>query len=446
MELRTQSFHNVYSAGVYGLVSKLKLVIRGILLVTHSSILMMVINRIRDPPLINGSLENSVNQIGESRVGLRSSEKAAETEGHSSPLSANTELQEHQHPPLEFKKKDNSDRASPKSSNSEAWEEVVATMEWSHEGDLLDLREETEALKARHQEEILAANSKKLVLQKRVKKLLEQKSTNDLREENVRLCNLVATLGSENEESNAMLQSARTQNQQLQGQLAESLDTNSLVRKNLLRACQDAEYYRNRSYQLNYTLEQQPGKHADVDCEIKLRDHRYSDLELKAGACLTAMSELEKKCLEGHKSDCAEVADLKTRLQKQDAEIASLKASKDIFQRHSEEVIEKLAGRVLPSNLFDAMNEYFQLVIEENGILKRKVEEQLVEISGDRDRAKLLAYDNQSLKTQQILDEEIQSELEDKIRVQDIELGRLEFKIDCVHYKISLRNQNHPQV
>lgn len=98
---------------------------------------------------INGSLENSVNQIGESRVGLRSSEKAAETEGHSSPLSANTEPQEHQHPPLEFKKKDNSDRASPKSSNSKAWEEVVATMEWSHEGDLLDLREEMEALKAR---------------------------------------------------------------------------------------------------------------------------------------------------------------------------------------------------------------------------------------------------------------------------------------------------------
>lgn len=149
---------------------------------------------------------------------------------------------------------------------------------------------------------------------------------------------------------------------------------------------------------MNYTLEQQPGKHADVDCEIELRDHRYSDLEVKAGACLTAMSELEKKCLEGHKSDCAEVADLKTRLQKQDAEIASLKASKGIFQRHSEEVIEKLAGRVLPSNLFDAMNEYFQLVIEDNELLKRKVEEQLVEISGDRDRAKLLAYDNQSLK------------------------------------------------
>ena len=91
-----------------------------------------------------------------------------------------------------------------------------------------------------------------------------------------------------------------------------------------------------------------------------------------------------------------------------------------------------LAGRVLPSNLFDTMNEYFQLVIQDNGVLKSKIEDQMVKISRDGDKAKLLSHDNQSLMTQQLLDQEIQSELEDKIRVQDIELGRLQFRIDCV--------------
>lgn len=185
-----------------------------------------------------------------------------------------------------------------------------------------------ETLKAMQLKEILAANSKKLELQKRVKKLLGQISTNNHRQENVRLCNFVASLSSENEESNADLQTAHSHRQQLEGELSESLELNCLVAKNLQRACRHAEFYRNRMYQLNYALEKQPGKYADVDREIKLKDQRYSDLELRAGECLTAMSEVEKKCTEDHEADCAKVAEFKTRLPKQDADTASLKASK----------------------------------------------------------------------------------------------------------------------
>lgn len=231
----------------------------------------------------------------------------------------------------------------------------------------MDLREDMEALQANNQEEIDAANSKNLVVQRRVKKLLEERTAlkndlefknetieqavaatrdcqekydsiekkytdllatmpsgshrqpsspaDDLLQENIRLCNLVASLGLKNEECDASLQNARGQIQQLEAQLAESLDSSRLVTKNLLQARDEADYHRNRTYQLEYALEQQPGKYADVDREIELRDHRYSDLEFKAGECLTAMSELEKKCLEGHEAACAEIAGLKTRLQ-----------------------------------------------------------------------------------------------------------------------------------
>ena len=381
------------------------------------------------PIFLQTSRRGSVDQIGESRPSLRSSQKAPESEIPSTPLHANLKPQEHTFPPPESENVKNSDRAS---GEDRAWEEVVATMEQTHEADLMDLREDMEALKAEHEEEILAANAKKLVLQKRVKKLLEDKSANDLRQENLRLRNLVATMGLKNEESNEILQNARRQNGLLEGQLAESQASNSLITENLLQARQASDYYRNRINQFNYVLEQQPGKYADVNREIELRDQRYSDLELKAGECPTAMSELEKKCLGDHEAACAEVADLKTKLQKQDADIASLEESKVIFQQHSEDVYGMLASRVLPSNLFDAMNEYFQLVIQDNGVLKSKIEGQMLEISSGKDKAKLLRYDNRSLETQQLLDRGIQSELEDKIRVQDIELGRLQFQIDSV--------------
>lgn len=340
------------------------------------------------------------------------------------------EAQECQVPSPESQEEDNSDLLS---TNDRSWKEVVATMEQLHEVELMDLREDMEALESKHQEEILAANSKKLVLQKRVKKLLQQKSEdNALREENIRLSNLVASLVSRNEELNAVLQSTQDQNEQLECQLLESEDKNRLVAGNLQRAIQEAEVYRYRAYQLEYALEQQLGKYADVDREIQLRDQRYSDLELRAMDCLTAMTELEKKCFEGHEAACAEATDLKARLGKQDVEIELLKASKATFQHQSEEVFAMLAGRVLPSNLFDAMNEYYQLVIQDNGILTKKIEDQMVEISSHRNTAKLLCYDNRCLKTQQLLDQKIQSELEDKIRAQDVELGRLEFEIGCV--------------
>ena len=324
------------------------------------------------------------------------------------------------------------DRASIKSRNDVAWKQVVATMEMSHEGELMDLREEIEALKAKSKADLDAANSKKVVLQKRVKKLLEEKSAMDLRQENIRLSNLVASLSSKNEESDETLEYTERQNQELESQLANSVDKTHFLAQNLQKVRQEADNYRNRMNQLSYALEQQPGKYVDLDREIRLRDQRYCDLELRAGECFSAMSELEKKCTEGHEADCAKIAELTIRLQKQDADILALKASKATFQRNSEEVIGMLAGRVLPSSLFDAMNEYFQLVTEDNGVLKKKIEDQMVEISSVSDKAKLLSCDNKSLTTQQLLDQEIQSELEAKIRVQDTELGRLELKIECV--------------
>lgn len=388
--------------------------------------------------ILNDSFKNSEYQNDGSRAGLRSPEKAPETDIRFTPPHENAKPKEHK----------SSDCASTKSRDNRTWEQLVTVLEESREREMIDLREDIAALNEQYQQDVDAANSKKLVLQKRVKKLLEQKvacetdleaknatieqavaasryyqdnydrikkeyallsatilrdrflpsssSANDLQQENTRLCNLVASLSSENERLNSMLQDTHTHNKSLEDQVTQSLESNRVLGKHLQKCYKDAELYIQRMHHLNNALNQEPGKYADVDREIKLRDQRYTDLELRAGECFTALIQLEKKSTEDQEAACAEVADLKTRLEKQETDIASLKASKVTFQRHSEEVYDMLASRILPSTLFDAMNEYFQLVINDNDILKAKIEDQILEICLEKEKIKLLSLENQS--------------------------------------------------
>lgn len=364
-----------------------------------------------------------------------------------------------------------SDRASTKPSSTGSWRLYAETLEKSLERERIENREVVEALRTEHQEETKAANSKKLVLQKRVKKLLESKagivkdleiqkeqafassrhchekhdkleekyadlwaftsdlqqsnSENNLREEVVRLCDVAASLDSQNKELSARCQ-------ELKGQLAQSQEQNQSVVQNLQRASQDAEFYRNRMYELNYALEQKPEHYADFHHEIQMRDRRYTDLEARAGECFAKSRELEKKSCKDQKAASAAVAELNTRLGEQEAEIARLNASKGSFKRQAEEVFDMLSRRVLPSDLFDAMSEYYQLVIEDNGVLQKKVEHQMLEISSNQAQAKLLYSVQESLTEQSLQDQETKCNLEMKIRAQDIDIGRLEFKIDCL--------------
>lgn len=63
--------------------------------------------------------------------------------------------------------------------------------------------------------------------------------------------------------------------------------------------------------------------------------------------------------------------------------------------------------------------------------MKANIEDQRLKISGDKDNMKLLSSENQSLMQQSSLHRETQASLEHKIRGLDIEIGRLQFKVDC---------------
>ena len=291
------------------------------------------------------SFENSVNQNGESYAGMCLPEDTSETE-HSPTLEQDNGVLEEVEISLSYvqDEEDNSDCASTKSSNDRAWEQAFRMLEKSQENELEDLREELEALKVEHQQDRDTANSKKIVLQKRVKKLLEQKAA------------------IEPDESYLMLRTAQIKAEFLEGQLAQSRESNRVVAQHLQKALRDGEFYWQKMRELNYALEQEPGKYADVEREIKIRDERFSDQERRTREYIDETNELLKTRRQAHEAACAEAADLRTKLEKASIDIACLKASKADFQHQSEAVFEMLAGRIVPSNLFPAMNDYFRML------------------------------------------------------------------------------------
>lgn len=435
------------------------------------------------------SVEKSVYQIGESHAGLRSSEKAPETDIHWTPSNANTKLQEHQFSLPEsgngvlgelepadscvedqddepedscvVDQDEQSDRASTKSSNNRTWNQLVKMLKQSKKRELMDLREDLEALIAEHQKEIDAANCKKVVLQKRVKKLLEQNanlekkeknlefrntdstanvpgdrhlpsssSETNLEQENLRLSNLVASQSSQIEEFKENSRDAHEQIQKLESDLAKSIESEDFLASHLQETYKDAETFRVRVKHLNWTLDQEPGKYADVDREIELRDQRYAVLDKRAGECFAALTALEKKSIDDQEAARAEIAGLETRLKKQDADIADLEMSKADFQLQFEGLYDMLRGRIVPSDLFGAMNEYFQLVIKDNDVLRSKIQEQMLETSSNKDTIKLLRFDNKKQQELLSLNRETQSKLEEGTKAQDLEIGRLRVEVE----------------
>lgn len=70
---------------------------------------------------------------------------------------------------------------------------------------------------------------------------------------------------------------------------------------------------------MNYALEQEPSKYADVDFEIKMRDERYSNLGKRADAQLDVLDKLEKKSKEDQQAACTKTSDLRITLGMQDS-------------------------------------------------------------------------------------------------------------------------------
>ncbi|MCJ1469466.1 hypothetical protein MMC07_008099 [Pseudocyphellaria aurata] len=381
---------------------------------------------------------------------------------------------------------DNADRTSTKSSNDRAWEQIFVTREQLNESELTGLRENQEALKAKHRAEIRAISSKKVVLQRRLKKLSEQKASsgNDsrvqnaaakhavntswhfpgnydeikekdsstttdcqqpgsakgLQEQNTQLRDLLASMRLRKKDLTEALRHTRRHNNGLNDQIILSQASNRLVANEVQKARRDVELLIQRMNHIEFTLKQEPCKYADLKLEIKKRDEKYDKLAIKAGQKLTLLKRLEIRSEEYQATACAEIAELKIMLGLHRAEMKDLVVAQRAFQRQSEKIRDKLESRILPSDLLDSMNEYFQFTVRDNEVLKKKIQVQMRELSLNKDTIESMSLESQSLKRQKMMDQQTQAELEDRCSVQlhGIEVGRLEIEIECAVKKQTL--------
>ncbi|MCJ1467689.1 hypothetical protein MMC07_006314 [Pseudocyphellaria aurata] len=340
-----------------------------------------------------------------------------------------------------------SDQASTKSNNNRTWELVVAMQKESHERDLMDYREEQEDLLAQHQRDMEVANGRILHLQKRLMKLaaampsnhrLRSSSSSNLRQENTQLCVSIATVGLENRELKTTLGNAERDGEDLESQLAELLESQRALAKDLQEAHHEAEMCFSRMHWINYDLENQqgieelPAKYVDPNLELELRDARYAELVTSSAINLRSLRELMIRAKAFKAAARLKIASLKADLEAREQRRASLEASKEIFQRQCEEVFEELGSRIPTSDISTAMIELFQLAVADNHAIQTKIRDQRRDISLDKDNIKLLSHDIKTLKRRSSWAKKNQLELEDRIRAHDIEVGRLEFKLGCV--------------
>ncbi|MCJ1465277.1 hypothetical protein MMC07_003893 [Pseudocyphellaria aurata] len=257
-------------------------------------------------------------------------------------------------------------------------------------------------------------------------------SVNDSQQENPRLCEYVDLPGSEIRDLKSRLQDVQTENQLLKEQLAQALESDRDMAKKLRKAYEDGEVYIQRMHHLNYALEQQPGKYADITREIELRDHKCSDLMSKWQACSDQLTEERNKWAKEKQIADANAAVTAADLIKNENEIAYLEMSKESYQRQYEDIYAMLARRIVPSDLFEFMNEYFHLVVDDNKILKAKVEEQSLEAFKDREKIRELKGLNEILEKSKLFDKQLMNARDDKIIELDNQLGGLKLEFDCV--------------
>lgn len=261
-----------------------------------------------------------------------------------------------------------SDGESTKSANERVWK---LARKRSHRDELADLQtaheDEVKALKVDHHEEIMVIEAEKLALQERVQELEASRANIEAHLEppnrNPAALDPIGDLEAVQEERDNALISKRN--------LTTELVNTQIQAVNL----------QHRIIELSKALEKSPNEVANISGVAELKDRMFSDLEMRAGGCFTALTALEGTSAQQRELSSREIASLKAKLEEKENILAGLRKSKNVFQRQSEEVFEFLMSKVHGNNLMDAMETHFRITIQDNSFLQAEVENRDSEIS-----------------------------------------------------------------
>lgn len=361
-------------------------------------------------------------------------------------------------------KDDKPDGASTKSANTKFWKLLLKSRKQSYKNELADLRDahkdEIKALNLDHREKIMVLEAEKLAHQKTVQELESSNATMQvkLEEKDVIIYQLVGTsqtlqqkydelkehydcasTGSELTDTSALNHqiaatlAAIEERNAVQKELDSAINANRALEADLAIAQNHAQSFELRVRELWEALEQSPNEVANIKGVIELKNKMFSDLEKRAGECFNLLTSLQEKSVQEKKTASQEIAALKAKLRRKEILVAGLQRSKNKFQHQSEVVFAMLLSKVYRDNLINAMEEYFQITIQDNSFLQTEVERQAGEIASCD--LKIVLLETAVHEAERSLEEKRKavSEVELALNTKDVELVMVQMELNSIN-------------
>lgn len=384
---------------------------------------------------------------------------------------------------------DKLDQACTDMAINKKWKKTVRSQASNHAKEMADIREkhnaEIDAARKGHKEAIDTADSCKTMLERRIEALVQaqakfnrdseakdimlQNVTNTyqglqdkfdhlntkheavlleqsrivdtLQEKNAQLLGVILSMQVKEEasihETNPPNQSQATlsaleERKDMEQQLKDALESKGILAKGLADAQRQSVYLGGRVRQLRRALEQSPNEVANIRGVIELKDRMFFDLERKANEYFTALIESKENSSKAKQLAEKEIASLKDQIDHNQICISALEDSKNTLQRHWEDVRGILQEKVLQSDFNQAMNNFYQLAIDDNTFLKAEVKRQANQISCKDLRIVLLQVMAQDIEKSLRATGKTGEELRLAICSKDAEIWRLQIRLDAI--------------
>lgn len=218
----------------------------------------------------------------------------------------------------------------------------------------------------------------------------------------------------------------------VQQELDCAMNANHALATSLATAQNHGKFCEGRMIELCNAMDKTPNEVANMSGVIAQKDKLFSDLENRAGECLTALIKLKEKRGEEKTSAGREIATLKAKLGRKEKIIADLRKSKSSHQSQRESIFAILQSKVHRDDVISALEESYQTANQDNSTLTTEVERLDSELSSQE--LKITSLEAAIREAERSLKEEKESSKEVILALtsKDTELGALQMKLDSL--------------
>lgn len=191
----------------------------------------------------------------------------------------------------------------------------------------------------------------------------------------------------------------------------------------------------NENYSLKQALREDPERDPGIGKVLDYKNEKIRELNNTANEYAMKLSKLQRKSsadvsLANHKIDA-----LHTQLSEERASLSLVHSSMSEYKEISESILAMLKGKVHTNQLIQAMEEYFQVALEDNQILVMGSKQQSDKIDEMYQTVDMLQAELMDTKASLEEKEDICHEYEDDRRAKDTKLEVLAMKSESLEYE-----------